>query len=223
LSQKGLGSRRPIYSAALHRAAPPGDPPLGASKKPTWRRFVAYAFGAALLGLANPAGSPLAPWNLVGGAALCLFGAFWRIWGCGHLRKNQAVITSGPYAHVRNPLYLGTLLNLFGFCLAAGHPVIVYGFLPVGLLVFTFYYVPKKERVESERLRKRFGQEFETYHAAVPGYLPRITRWPQAGTERMSWPLVVENSEVETALLIVGGLAVLGARYFGIIPQFLPV
>jgi protein-S-isoprenylcysteine O-methyltransferase Ste14 len=191
---------------------------LGASKKPTWRRLVAYLFAAAVLALADPKASPLAPWNLVAGAALCLFGAFWRIWGCGHLRKNQAVITSGPYAHVRNPLYLGTLLNLFGFLLAAGHPWVVYGLLPAGLLVFAVYYVPKKERVESERLRVRFGQEFDVYHDAVPGYLPRLSAWKGSKQAPMSWPLVAENSEWETFGLIAGGLGVLTARYFGWIP-----
>jgi protein-S-isoprenylcysteine O-methyltransferase Ste14 len=203
------------------RAGQREEAPLGASRKPTWRRFVAYLFGAALLALADPAASPIAPWNLAAGAALCLFGAFWRVWGCGHLRKNQAVISSGPYAHVRNPLYLGTLLNLFGFGLAAGHPVILYGLLPAGLLVFALYYIPKKERVESDRLRKRFGAEFDEYHAAVPGYLPRVTRWKGAKTDRMSWALVVENSELETQALIFGGLAVMTCRFFGVIPPYL--
>jgi hypothetical protein len=131
------------------------------------------------------------------------------------------VITSGPYAHVRNPLYLGTLLNLFGFGLAAGHPVILYGLLPAGLLVFAVYYVPKKERVESERLRKRFGAEFDVYHAAVPGYLPRLTPWKDAKQAPMSWPLVAENSEWETFALICGGLGVMVARYFGVLPPYL--
>jgi len=215
--------RAPLYTPPVPRPDAPPFPedPLAASRVPTWRRFIAYGFAAALLALADPAASPIAPWNLAAGAALCLFGAFWRVWGCGHLRKNQAVISSGPYAHVRNPLYLGTLLNLFGFGLAAGHEVILYGLLPLGLLVFTFYYVPKKERVESERMRKRFGAEFDEYHDAVPGYLPQLRRWPKAKTERMSWALVVENSEVETLLLILMGLGVMVGRYSGVIPPYL--
>ena len=190
---------------------------------PTWRRLVAYLFALALLALADPAnGKGLGAWGLGAGTALCLFGEFWRIWGCGHLRKNQAVITSGPYSRVRNPLYLGTLLNLLGFCMAAGHPVIVYILLPIGIAIFAFYYVPKKERVESDRMRKRFGAEFDAYHDAVPGYLPRLTRWPGAKDLPMSWALVVENSEVPTACLILAGLAVLHGRWFGAIPAVLP-
>jgi len=109
---------------------------------------------------------------------------------------------------------------VFGFLLAAGHPIVVYGLLPFALVVFAAYYVPKKERVESERMRKRFGAEFDAYHDAVPGYLPRITAWKGAKQDRMSWPLVVENSEWETFALICGGLGVLVARYFGWIPPY---
>lgn len=181
--------------------------------------MIAYGFAGALLALANPKASPLEPWSLWIGTALCLFGAFWRVWGCAHLRKNQAVISSGPYAYVRNPLYLGTLLNLVGFCVAAGHPVVVYGLLPAGLIVFFAYYIPKKERVESDRLRRRFGEEFDVYHDAVPGYLPRLTKWKGSQPAPFSWGLVVENSEIETQVLIVVGLGVLYGRYFGAIPD----
>ena len=137
------------------------------------------------------------------------------MWGCGHLRKNQAVISSGPYAHVRNPLYLGTLLLLVGFCVAAGNRVVLYGLLPAGLAAFFLYYTPKKERVESDRLRRRFGEAFETYHAAVPGYFPRPTPWKGRTDAPWSAVLVVENSEVETAVLVLLGLAVLFARDAG--------
>ncbi|MHC4821531.1 MAG: methyltransferase family protein [Planctomycetota bacterium] len=215
------GWNRPIYSPATHFPEPSTEAPLPASKKPTWRRFIAYAFGAAILLLADPASSPLAPWGFAAGAAIALFGEFWRIWGCGHLRKNQAVISSGPYAYVRNPLYLGTLLNLIGFCVAAGNEIVLYYLLPFGLLVFFVYYIPKKERVESARLRKRFGEEFDVYHDAVPGYLPRLTKWKGTQPAPMSWALVVENSEIPTLLLVLGGLGILALRNFGIIPSLL--
>jgi len=192
-----------------------------ASRIPTWRRLVAYGFAAALLVLADPKGSPLASWGIHAGAAVALWGEAWRIWGCGHLRKNKAVISSGPYAHVRNPLYLGTFLCLVGFCVAAGNREVLFYLLPAGVLVFTAYYTPKKERVESDRLRRRFGEEFDRYHAAVPGYLPRITAWEGAARAPFSARLVVDNSEVPTALLVLLGLGVLYGRNFGLIPDIL--
>ena len=63
--------------------------------------------------------------------------------------------------------------------------------------------------------------EFEEYHAAVPGYLPRISAWKGAKQAPMSWALVVENSELETLGLILGGLGVMACRFFGVIPPYL--
>ena len=76
-----------------------------------------------------------------------------RIWAAGHLYKNERVVTSGPYAYVKNPLYLGTFLIMVGFCMMASKFV----FLAIGLVVFVAYYAPFKQRRESGRLRERFG------------------------------------------------------------------
>jgi protein-S-isoprenylcysteine O-methyltransferase Ste14 len=186
----------------------------GRARALTWRRLVAFGFAGATLALARPAASPLQPWGIHAGAATAVLGEALRIWGCGHLRKNQDVISSGPYAHVRNPLYLGTLLILVGFCLAAGDAVVLFGLLPAGLLVFAGYYTPKKERVESDRLRRRFGRRFDAYRAAVPGYVPRITRWSGASRARWSAALVVENTELPTAVFVGVGLAAVFVRAF---------
>ncbi|MDZ7630439.1 MAG: methyltransferase [Gemmatimonadaceae bacterium] len=42
-----------------------------------------------------------------------------RAWSTGHIVKNQVLTTTGPYAHTRNPLYLGSFLMALGFALAA--------------------------------------------------------------------------------------------------------
>jgi protein-S-isoprenylcysteine O-methyltransferase Ste14 len=189
----------------------------GRARAFTWRRAVAYVFAAATLAwvfIEPPSSSPIWPWGLYVGAFLAVVGEGWRVWGCGHLRKNQDVISSGPYAHVRNPLYLGTLLIVVGFCLAVGSRVVLYGLLPVGLLAFFAYYTPKKERVESDRLRRRFGAQFDVYHDAVPGYLPRITRWEKASHEKWSAALVAENTEIPTLLFVLVGLGVVFFRAF---------
>jgi protein-S-isoprenylcysteine O-methyltransferase Ste14 len=195
-------------------SAPRGSAARGWSEALAWRRLVAYAFAAATLALATPADSAHWPWGFVAGVALAVAGEALRFWGCGHLRKNKDVISSGPYAYVRNPLYVGTLLIIVGFCVAAGNAVVLYGLLPAALLAFFVYYTPKKERVESDRLRRRFGARFDDYHDAVPGYLPRITRWSGASKLRWSWPLAFENSEGSTAAFVAIGLAVLAVRAF---------
>ena len=80
---------------------------MSASKTPTTRRVAVYAAAVLVFLLASPT-----PVLFAVGASLALLGECLRVWACGHLRKNQAVIQSGPYAHVKNPLYLGTFLIL---------------------------------------------------------------------------------------------------------------
>jgi protein-S-isoprenylcysteine O-methyltransferase Ste14 len=183
----------------------------GRVRSVTWRRLVCYGFAAAVLFLAcaRPGdGAWLEPWSLAVGTALAVLGEALRLWGCGHLRKHKDVVTSGPYAYVRNPLYLGTLLILVGICIATGNALVVGVLLPAGLVGFGAYYTPKKERIESDRLRRRFGARFDAYHRAVPGYLPRLTRWSGASRARWSSSIFRSNHELPTTAFVLVGLAV---------------
>src|SRR5882672_9355171 len=57
--------------------------------------------------------------SLMAGAILVVPGLLIRALASGHVRKNESLATSGPYAYTRNPLYLGSLLIGVGFALAA--------------------------------------------------------------------------------------------------------
>src|ERR1700684_228010 len=57
--------------------------------------------------------------SLLLGAVIVLPGLFIRALASGHVRKNESLATSGPYAYTRNPLYFGSLLMGLGFCVAA--------------------------------------------------------------------------------------------------------
>ena len=87
---------------------------------------------AAFLWLARPT-----PVSLAAGALVALAGVAMRAWAAGHLRKNQELAVSGPYAHVRNPLYVGTLTTGIGFAIAGaewGIGVVLVAFFPAVLL-----------------------------------------------------------------------------------------
>ncbi len=190
---------------------------MPASKKPTIRRVVVYLFAVGILVLASPV-----PLFFCLGAVVVVLGELLRIWACGHLRKNQAVIKSGPYAHVKNPLYLGTFLILVGCVLAASDPAnhgryVLVVALPFTLGVFFFYYLPYKFAVEGDRLRRRFGPEFDEYDRNVPAFVPRIT--PFAKSEaKWDAKLVVKNSEVSAAIWALLGLVALFGRMHTEIP-----
>jgi protein-S-isoprenylcysteine O-methyltransferase Ste14 len=138
-----------------------------------------------------------------------------RSWGAGHLVKNHALTTSGPYAHLRHPLYAGTLLIASGFALLVGH----WASVVVLLLVwpwFALHYFPRKERLESARLIELYGDRFARYRRAVPALWPRWRAWrdEQTGAPPRSWALerYSDNNELGTVLAVGGGLLVFALR-----------
>ncbi len=167
------------------------------------RQVGTYVAVALLISLADPR-TP----TFVSGLALAVVGISIRVWGCGHLRKNQALITTGPYAHVKHPLYLGTFLISVGAIIAAGSPelpglLIWAGFGPVFLGAFFVYYLPKKKRVEGGRLASRFSG-FEEWDRDVPAFVPALKPYPAAPDERWSWRTFLSNHELPMDLLILG-------------------
>lgn len=130
-----------------------------------------YLLGALALFFHRPHPLTLAP-----GVGLVVLGIALRGWGAGHLVKNERLTTSGPYAHLRHPLYAGTLLVGVGFGLIAGGP---FSLLLLALLLPWFFlmYFPRKERVESARLEHRYGNGYMNYHDGVPALIPSIRAW----------------------------------------------
>jgi len=123
-----------------------------------------FAFAVLYFWLARPTWRSLAL-----GAVLIVPGLLIRALASGHVRKNEALTMSGPYAYTRNPLYLGSLLIGIGFAVAARS-----WWVGVVLVVMFFaIYVPVI-RGEEKFLREKFT-EFEEYTRRVPRLLPRIT------------------------------------------------
>lgn len=155
------------------------------------------------------------------GCALVCVGAGLRTWGAGHLIKNAQLIISGPYARVRHPLYVGTLLIGVGFSLIAGSWLTL-AVLPVLAIWFFASYFPRKERSESSRLVALYGAGFTAYRDAVPALIPALTAWRPAdpavaaglGDPELRWSLArySENNELGTLVALAAGLIVFGAR-----------
>ena len=64
--------------------------------------------------------------SVLWGLPLSLIGMLIRVWAAGHLAKNEDLAQSGPYGHVRNPLYLGSLF-LAGGLVYGGRSWVVLG------------------------------------------------------------------------------------------------
>ena len=85
------------------------------------------------------------------------------------LVEDHKLITAGPYAHVRNPIYTG----MFGMLVATGLAMEHWTALIVAIVVFAAGLVIRV-RVEEKLLRDQFGAEFEEYAKHVPAVIPGI-------------------------------------------------
>jgi hypothetical protein len=130
-----------------------------------------------------------------------------RAWASGHIRKNDALAVSGPYAYTRNPLYLGSFILGLGFTIGSGRWWL--GILFAAL--FLGIYLPVM-RVESATLAELFGKTFRAYADAVPLFLPRLTPY-RSGERSIGFDrsLYMRYREYRAALglLIAWGLLVL--------------
>jgi protein-S-isoprenylcysteine O-methyltransferase Ste14 len=129
---------------------------------------------------------PVLPTLLIG-FPVAMLGLAVRAWAAGHLRKNQQLTVSGPYAFVRNPLYIGTLLTAIGCTIAAAQPYLA---ACIGV-VFLFVYLPVMEQ-EEQHLAQLFP-EFDAYATRVPQLFPRIPELMPA--QRFAWAVYVQNKE----------------------------
>jgi protein-S-isoprenylcysteine O-methyltransferase Ste14 len=174
-----------------------------------WRVPMGFACAALFFIFARPR-----PLTLAVGAAVAVPGLALRAWASGHLRKNDALGTTGPYAYTRNPLYLGSLLIGLGFTIAAGRWFLG---IPFAAL-FLGIYVPVM-RVESGTLRELFGESYQRYAQAVPMFLPRLTAYHNAGGRetRFDPALYRRYREYRAALglAVAWTLLALRAYFFG--------
>jgi len=135
------------------------------------------------------------------GLPVSLLGLALRGWAAGHLAKNQALASSGPYAFTRNPLYLGTLLVAAGLALASRSVDLAALFAAVFLLV----YLPVIQ-LEQQHLYSLFA-DYATYAARVPMLWPRLT--PAGSIRGFRWRLYRKNREYEAAAGFLAGTLLL--------------
>jgi protein-S-isoprenylcysteine O-methyltransferase Ste14 len=150
-------------------------------------------------------GTPSA-FSIATGLPLAFIGEAVRAWAVGYSGVTTrgdavtapALVTAGPYAYVRNPLYVGNFITALGFAIAftggdkgAKRTALVAGALGTMLGVYSIV-VPHEERY----LRSTFGAEFDAYVAAVPRVMPSTKA---AGSQQGTYdPAVIGKAETRT-------------------------
>lgn len=142
--------------------------------------------------------------SLAWGLPISALGLALRAWATGHVEKNIRLAQSGPYAYVRNPLYLGTLIVAAGFAIASRR----WGLGLLFAVVFLFIYLPAIQ-LEEQHLRNLFP-EFAAYAGRVPALWPALH--PQKRPEHFRWSLYFHNREYQAGIGFLVGAAYLIAR-----------
>jgi protein-S-isoprenylcysteine O-methyltransferase Ste14 len=152
-----------------------------------YRSYTPIPLLLAILIWADPS-----PASLAGGFVVTFLGECLRIWAVSHAGgatrttgeagAGAELITHGPFAYVRNPLYLGNFLIALGFCLMAA------AWMPWMLFIFLALFGVQYRLIislEEEFLRRHFGKIYEDYLAQVPRFIPRLRPFRQQSTPAM--------------------------------------
>lgn len=156
-----------------------------------------FAFAALYVWLAHPT------WrSIVLGSSIAVAGLIIRALASGHVRKNEQLTTSGPYAYSRNPLYLGSIIVAAGFTLASRSWIIA----AIAAAMLVLIYIPVI-RSEEEFLRAHFP-EFNDYCRNVPRLFPRL-KLSQGSAGSFSAHLYWKHREYNAAVGAAAIIAVL--------------
>jgi protein-S-isoprenylcysteine O-methyltransferase Ste14 len=160
---------------------------------------VPLGFAAALLYLWELVEHKPQPQLIAWSLLLVLPGLWLRGYAAGYVKKNSELTMTGPYAHVRNPLYLGSILIAAGFAVALMS-------LPFAIALVVFFLLIYVPVIASEEafLRDSF-LEFEWYCARVPRLIPRITParapdGPRGQSGSFSFALYRKHREYNSAI-----------------------
>jgi protein-S-isoprenylcysteine O-methyltransferase Ste14 len=121
---------------------------------------------------------PVGLWSFWLGAAITVAGLLFAVWARVHLGRNWSssvtikegheLITTGPYAVVRHPIYTGILTGLIGTAIAVSQVR--------GLIAFVLFRVAfwLKFRLEEAWMRSQFGEKYAAYARRTAALVPYL-------------------------------------------------
>lgn len=126
-----------------------------------------------------------------------------RIWAVGYIRNYRGAMeedveeltTCGPYAYVRNPLYLANGIIGTGIVLLSGLWWVVIVFWAIFVVLYGSIV-----KAEEAFLEGKFGEDYRAYRASVPGFFFRFSPYP-GGKKPFSWKVVLQKESITLSTL----------------------
>jgi len=179
----------------------------------TYRSYAPVPFFIAGVLLANPRSD-----LIVFGAILIAAGVLLRLASVSYsgplIRQKEIfsgeLITNGPFAYLRNPVYFANILIYSGASILCGAwlPYLLY----IVLIFFSIYYI-LCIRYEEENLGKVFGASYETYRHMVPRFFPRLSAYPHRGNKKADIKAGFQ-AESSTLLIIFSFVLLIMIRWY---------
>ena len=130
------------------------------------------------------------------GAVLLIVGESIRFWALGFVeKKGRKLAMSGPYAFVRNPLYVGNFFLGLGVVVIVSNWIVLVLFLAGFLAIYTGTI-----RGEEKHLQEMFGKPYEDYCKSVPSFLPQLTPYAAPEKDSFLWSRIVKHHEYITVM-----------------------
>jgi protein-S-isoprenylcysteine O-methyltransferase Ste14 len=133
------------------------------------------------------------------GLAMALVGQVFRIYAAGFIFKNKQLASTGPYALVRHPLYLGNFLILIGFTLAAANL-----YVAIGVIVFFLIWYPAAIAYEDSKLENIFEEEWREWSKDIRAIIPGRFRWSDLKADGWdTYQSLIRNGELPISLYLL--------------------
>lgn len=161
-----------------------------ASKFFKYRSYTPIPFVVVMLLFAYPN-----IWSLIIGFIIALSGELIRLWGVSWAGSETRttgnvggtyLIVSGPFAHLRNPLYLGNILMYTGLGIMS---FALFPWLQIAGLIFFSIQYHMIVQEEEKYLEKTFGKEYEIYIANVPRFIPSLKKYEAGNVDQPAYDL----------------------------------
>ncbi len=152
-------------------------------------------------------------YSMLIGFVFVLLGEFIRIWAnswAGSETRTTGgvggtfLIISGPYAYVRNPLYLGNVIIYFGLGIMSNA---VFPYLQIIALIYFFFQYYEIVKVEENFLMQKFGDDYKDYCQKVNRFIPKLKKFKNSNVEQpeFSWKkgLQSEYRSIQASISVI--------------------
>ena len=132
------------------------------------------------------------------GLALAVAGQIFRIYAAGFIHKNKQLASTGPYALVRHPLYLGNFLIMIGFTIAAAN-----WYVTLVVVMFWLIWYPAAIAYEDTKLERIFEDEWRAWSKNIRAVIPGRFRFVDLKAEGWdTYQSLIRNGELPITLYL---------------------